>query len=238
MTNRQAPGRLASVTPALGIGLAVVVALVGGLLADAIAPRGPVTTLQGLGVMAIAGLVGLAGGCLARTRWVLLPQLLAYAVAVELGRRGLAVPSLDVRFDNVYGIIAFVITRGIDGILLAPADDHRRPARARALGRRLTGTTPSSRRTGRSGRSLVGAATSAWWSSSAWPASTPPVLGPTAPRFRAASPSSRPYALGGTDQAVMIRAADPDKPVLLYLSGGPGQSDLAARPRPERRLGR
>ena len=33
--------------------------------------------------------------------------------------------------------------------------------------------------------------------------------------------------VGGTDQAVMIRAADPDKPVLLYLSGGPGQSDLA-----------
>ena len=33
--------------------------------------------------------------------------------------------------------------------------------------------------------------------------------------------------LGGADQTVMIRAADPDKPVLLYLSGGPGQSDLA-----------
>jgi pimeloyl-ACP methyl ester carboxylesterase/uncharacterized membrane protein len=33
--------------------------------------------------------------------------------------------------------------------------------------------------------------------------------------------------LGGTDQAVMIRAEDPEKPVLLYLSGGPGQSDVA-----------
>ena len=33
--------------------------------------------------------------------------------------------------------------------------------------------------------------------------------------------------LGGADQGVLIRAADPGKPVLLYLSGGPGQSDLA-----------
>ena len=33
--------------------------------------------------------------------------------------------------------------------------------------------------------------------------------------------------LGGVEQAVSIRAADPDDPVLLYLSGGPGQSDLA-----------
>ena len=78
--------RLAAVTPALGTGLAVLIALLAGLLADAIAPRGPVTTGQGLAVMAIALLAGLAGGCLARTRWVLLPQLLAYAVAVEVGR--------------------------------------------------------------------------------------------------------------------------------------------------------
>jgi pimeloyl-ACP methyl ester carboxylesterase len=33
--------------------------------------------------------------------------------------------------------------------------------------------------------------------------------------------------LGGREQAISIRAADPDKPVLLYLSGGPGQSDIA-----------
>jgi proline iminopeptidase len=32
--------------------------------------------------------------------------------------------------------------------------------------------------------------------------------------------------LGGHDQWIEIRAASPDKPVLLYLSGGPGQSDL------------
>ena len=33
--------------------------------------------------------------------------------------------------------------------------------------------------------------------------------------------------LGGHDQWISIRAADPDKPVMLWLAGGPGQSDLA-----------
>ena len=34
-------------------------------------------------------------------------------------------------------------------------------------------------------------------------------------------------SLGGVEQTISVRAADPDKPVLLYLSGGPGQSDIA-----------
>ena len=33
--------------------------------------------------------------------------------------------------------------------------------------------------------------------------------------------------VGGTEQTVMIRAASPDRPVILWLAGGPGQSDLA-----------
>ena len=32
--------------------------------------------------------------------------------------------------------------------------------------------------------------------------------------------------LGGHEQWIMLRAAHPDRPVILYLSGGPGQSDL------------
>jgi pimeloyl-ACP methyl ester carboxylesterase len=49
----------------------------------------------------------------------------------------------------------------------------------------------------------------------AWPASTPPVMGPDgrpAPRGIAEMANVR---LGGADQTIMIRAADPDKPVVL-----------------------
>jgi proline iminopeptidase len=224
MTPQQTSRRLAAVTPALGTGLAIGIALLAGLLADAIAPRGPVTTAQGLGVMAIALLAGLAGGCLARTRWVLVPQLLAWMFAVEFGRRGLAVPSLEVRFDNVYGITAFVITRGIDGILLLfPMTTG--VLLGRGLGRRLVGTTASSRHRP-VGTVLVGAMSVALAVLVAWPASTPPVLGPDGAPVAGGIAELATVRLGGTDQAVMIRGASPDKPVLLYLSGGPGQSDL------------
>jgi pimeloyl-ACP methyl ester carboxylesterase len=216
--------RLAAVTPALGMGLAVLIALLAGLLADAIAPRGPVTTVQGLAVMAIALLAGLAGGFLARTRWVLIPQLIAYAVAVEVGRSSLAVPSLEVRLDNVYGIIAFVITRGVDGILLLlPMTTG--VLLGRGLGHRLVGTIRSSRRPP-VGTVLVGAMTVALVVLVAWPASTPPVADPGGAIVPGSIAELARLRLGGADQSVMIRGASTDKPVLLYLSGGPGQSDL------------
>jgi proline iminopeptidase len=61
----------------------------------------------------------------------------------------------------------------------------------------------------------------------AWPASTPPVLGPDGQPIPGSINELSTVRLGGTDQTIMVRAADPDAPVLLYLSGGPGQSDLA-----------
>jgi pimeloyl-ACP methyl ester carboxylesterase len=61
----------------------------------------------------------------------------------------------------------------------------------------------------------------------AWPASTPPILGNDGRPVPGSIAELATVRLGGQDQAVMIRAASPDKPVLLYLSGGPGQSDLA-----------
>ena len=61
----------------------------------------------------------------------------------------------------------------------------------------------------------------------AWPASTPPVLGPDGRPVPGSIAELATVRLGGVDQTVMIRAANPDAPVLLYLAGGPGQSDLA-----------
>lgn len=138
---------LARISQAQGALLGAGVAAAGGLLADALAPRGAATTAQVLATMAIALVVGVAGGCLARTRWVLLLQLAAWIVAVEIGRRGVAVPSLDARLDTVYGIIALLITRGLDGILLvlplatgahrlAPSSPKRRSSAARAIAAR------------------------------------------------------------------------------------------------------
>jgi pimeloyl-ACP methyl ester carboxylesterase len=61
----------------------------------------------------------------------------------------------------------------------------------------------------------------------AWPPSTPPVLGDDGGPARDGIAELATVRVGGTDQALLIRASDADSPVLLYLSGGPGQSDLA-----------
>jgi pimeloyl-ACP methyl ester carboxylesterase len=59
------------------------------------------------------------------------------------------------------------------------------------------------------------------------PRSTPPVIGADGRPVPGSIAELATVRLGGMDQTVLIRAADPDRPVLLYLSGGPGQSDLA-----------
>jgi pimeloyl-ACP methyl ester carboxylesterase len=60
----------------------------------------------------------------------------------------------------------------------------------------------------------------------ALPASAPPVLGPDGKALPGSIAELAKVNLGGHDQWLEIRAVSPDKPVLLYLSGGPGQSDL------------
>src|SRR5690606_22856496 len=60
----------------------------------------------------------------------------------------------------------------------------------------------------------------------AWPASTPPVRGTDGRPIAGSIATLERVRLGEHDQWIMIHAASADAPVLLYLSGGPGQSDL------------
>ena len=66
---------------------------------------------------------------------------------------------------------------------------------------------------------------SRWWSR--LPASTPPVRDADGGVVPGSIATLDTVLLGGDPHTVMVRAADPGAPVLLYLSGGPGQSDLA-----------
>jgi pimeloyl-ACP methyl ester carboxylesterase len=60
----------------------------------------------------------------------------------------------------------------------------------------------------------------------ALPARTPPIRAADGQPVPGSIAELASVTLGGKEQAILIRAADPTKPVLLYLSGGPGQSDL------------
>jgi pimeloyl-ACP methyl ester carboxylesterase len=183
-------------------------------------PRGPVTTAQALIVIGTSLLTGVAAGYLMRSRWALLLAPLAYVAAYELARIGIAGASLGVpRFDSIYGIAAFATGRGFHAILaLFPMVVGASIGLAIARPRRLLALLP----TGLLSLAVIGLAALV-----ALPASTPPVLGANGQPILGSIAELTTVELGGQEQAISIRAADPDKPVLLYLSGGPGQSDIA-----------
>ncbi|MDF2735889.1 MAG: alpha/beta hydrolase fold protein [Chloroflexota bacterium] len=201
---------------------------VSALVSSAPMPRGPVTDGQALIVIALSLMIGAAAGYVMRSRWALLLAPLAYIAAYELARVGIRGASLEViRFDSVYGIAAFATGRGLHGLLallpmvlgvgigigLAGRGHRDRSRRWRAV-RHLPAAVLS--------LAVIGLAVLV-----ARPASTPPILGSGGQPVPGSISELTSVELGGHEQAISIRAADPDKPVLLYLSGGPGQSDIA-----------
>jgi proline iminopeptidase len=218
--HRSIVDRLAPVVAAGGVALAV------GWLSSLVMPRGPVIALHGIVAIALGLLVGVVGGVLRPTRWVLIPVLVGMALGVEAGRLGAVAPSLALRFDTPYGIIAFALTRGVHALLLIPAVALGvlvGIAFARRVGR-APATSPTRRPIG---TSLLAVAVAGLAMLIAWPATTPPVRGPDGRPIPGSIAELLTVRLGGSDQAIMIRAADPSDPVILYLAGGPGQSDLA-----------
>lgn len=62
---------------------------------------------------------------------------------------------------------------------------------------------------------------------SQWTAHTPPILGTDGKPVPNSIASLEKVRLGGVDQWLIIRGQDVNKPVLLFLSGGPGASEAA-----------
>lgn len=219
--------RIALAVPSLSVGATFAICAAAGLLAAFLVPRGPTSTAGALFVMALAFALGILGGSLARSRWVLVPLALVHVAAFELGRLSAIGPTIDVvRLDSAYGIIALILTRGVHGILvLLPM--ALGVLVGIAVARRIGRSAASGRSRPPVGSALLGIGTAALAVVVALPASTPLVLDPGGQPVSGSIAELATVRLGGSDQTVMIRAASPDKPVLLYLSGGPGQSDLA-----------
>lgn len=190
------------------------------LLSSVPMPRGPVTGSQALAVIIVSLLVGAASGYAMRSRWALLVAPLAYIVAYEVSRIGIDGASLGFpRFDSANGIAAFLFGRGFHGVLaLFPMIVGVSIGLSIARPRGLLAVVP----TGILLLAVFGLAVLV-----TWPASTPPVLGAHGEPVPGSIAELTKVDLGGQEQGLLIRASDPGDPVLLYLSGGPGQSDLA-----------
>ena len=211
----------------VSVAAAIGIAFAGGWLSSLAMPRGPVSTGDALATIAMGLLVGAAAAVIRPTRWMLMLVLIGLVVGIEVGRLHIEAASLAIRFDTPYGVIAFAVTRGVHAILLIPAT-----ALGVLLGiataQRLSRATGVSRRTRRTiGTTLLAFGVAALAILVVWPASTPPVRGPDGRPIPGSIAELSTVRLGGTDQTIMIRAADPEDPVILYLAGGPGQSDLA-----------
>jgi pimeloyl-ACP methyl ester carboxylesterase len=184
-------------------------------------PRGPVTATEGVLVVASSLVVGLVAGFVMRSRWAMVLAPLGYAVGYELARLGITGAAFGpIRLDTPYGIVALVAGRGVQGLLAFV------PMLAGAsLGLALAHPAPRRPRSFVPGGVLL-TATAGLAVLVAVPGSTPPVTTAEGTPVPGGIAELTTVTLGGHEQAISIRAASAENPVLLYLSGGPGQSDI------------
>lgn len=174
-------------------------------------PRGPVTGAQAVLVMVSTALLGWLGGrwTASRAAAALLPP--AFLLGFELARRTSSLPTVA-PFDpgSEFGLLAIVLGRGVPWLLAGVP--------------LVVGAWWGSRRV-QPRRPVALVAVSAALALLAGWLVVPPLPDPvhTAGGFA----ELVPVELGGHRQWIEIRGTDRRNPVLLYLSGGPGQSDLA-----------
>lgn len=219
----------------LAWGLALVAAVGYGLLAGWWTPRGPMSTVEGLSAMGLGLLVGCVAGLLLRTRWAMLVAPLTFVMVFEMARLGVSGPTVDgIHLTSTYGIMAFALGRGVHA-LLALLPMVLGAALGAALARRLSTARPQrgflsqlglwSRRAVALATGLVLVALAALI---ARPASTDPIVDADGQTVAGSVAELTRVDVGGHDLALMIRGRSTQNPMLLFLAGGPGGSELGA----------
>jgi len=214
--------------PRIGAAIATAAALLLGFAIAHVMPRGPATATQALIVMVTSFAVGGVAGLVMRSRWAMLLATIAYMIAIEIGRLNIVGPTVDaIRLNEPFGILALILGRGFQGlvgVLPMILGVHWGIAIARSLSGNLVPTIHSIKLGRWAIAATIGLVILAVLI--ALPASTPPILGANGKPLAGSIASLEKVRLGGQDQWIMLRGHSIDQPVLLYLSGGPGQSDL------------
>jgi len=195
---------------------AVAATAVWGIVAARWTPRGPLTIPQALWSIGISAAVGLAAGWSIRSRWSMLAAPAAFVVAVELTRLGVRGPSVDAPHLSPFGIIALLTGRGVHGVLsVLPL------GLGAAYGAGLTRRGRPASRIRRVGTAVLTAALAAVTVAVAIPAhTTPPGPGGVA--------ELTSVDVGGYRLGLMIRGDDATAPVLLFIPGAPGGTELGS----------
>ncbi len=216
------------------MGLAVAVGVAGswGLLAAWWTPRGPVTSAEAIWSMLLSVAVGATAGLATRSRWAMLLAPAIFAVVFEVARLGVDGPMVDGIHVSTYGIIALLTGRGVHALLsllpmLLGAAIGAGTARAIEPVR-----TAASRRSARVARRSVAVLTAvgllALTLGLARPARTDPIVDAAGDRVPGSIAELTTVGVNGHDLTMMIRGHSVDNPVLLFLAGGPGGTELGA----------
>ena len=88
-----------------------------GLAAGLWMPRGPITNVEGLSTVLISLGVGGVAGAATRSRWAMVIAPATFVVVFELVRLGTGGPTVDGLHLSIYGVMAFVVGRGLHGVL-------------------------------------------------------------------------------------------------------------------------
>lgn len=218
----------------IGAGAVVVTAAVWGLVAGLWTPRSPLTAGQAIWSIVISLAVGGAGGLLMRSRWAMLLGPVTFAVVFELARIGIDGPTVDAPVLSTYGLLASAVGRGIHALLsLAPI------AYGAVLGAGAARHLGAQARTERHGRRwalrarrgvsvLAAVGLIGFTLLLARPASTAPIVDANGDRVPGSIAELSTIDVNGHDLHVMIRGHRLDNPVLLFLAGGPGGSEMGA----------
>ncbi len=219
-------------SPWLRWSTAVVVAATYGVLAGVWTPRGPLSTAEALAAIALGAATGAAVGLVLRSRWAIVLAPAVFITVFEVARLEATGPTVDgIHLTSTYGVIALVVGRGVHGVLtLLPMVLGASLGAGVARRARRQDTVRASAadwvRGGVAGLTAVVVVAVA--ALVARPASTAPILDAAGNAVPASVAELTTVDVGDHDLALMVRGVDVDNPVLLFLAGGPGGSELGA----------
>lgn len=201
-----------------------------GALAGVVTPRSPQTTTAALISILVSLAVGLGAGWLTRSRWMILVAPVVFAVAFEMARMPVDGPTVDAPRLSTYGVLALAVGRGFHALLsllpiaigsawgafaVARRSGHMPAGRVRELLRRMAVVASV---LAVAGITLVVAR----------PPSTAAITGANGEALAGSICELTSIEVNGRELGLMIRGHDSANPVLLFLAGGPGGSELGA----------
>ena len=216
----------------VGVGAAVGAVAVWSALAGWWTPRGPLTTSQAIWSILLSLLVGAIVGLFTRSRWSILAAPVMFAALFELVRIGTDGPTVDGISTSTYGLIALVVGRGFHATLSLFPMAFGAAIGAGAARRLRADTSNGAAGQGRwahvrRGVALVAALGLVGYSVMLIrPASTDPIVDADGEEIAGSIAELTTVDVNGHDLGLMIRGHDVDNPVLLFLAGGPGGSEL------------